>query len=88
MKKRLVLVVLVLLLAGCDENEKKVTVEIIAPVENTQTVEWYLGHEVERITKLEECNSNPGTLKDSANCQNATSAGLQLSAGKLRTVQW
>jgi hypothetical protein len=88
MKKIFVVVALMFFLTGCEPEDKKSVAEAPASVEKIQTVEWYLDHETERTAKLEECHNNPGILKDNANCQNANSAGLQLSAGTLHKVNW
>lgn len=88
MKTIFVTVALIFFLTGCQTDDEKSTIKTPVPVEKIQTVEWYLDHDAERTAKLEECHNNPGVLKDNANCQNANSAALQLSAGKLKKIKW
>lgn len=40
--------------------------------DSVKTVDYYTAHKEERKAKIEECNNNPGGMKDDPNCQNAT----------------
>ena len=68
MKLLLVCSLLILLICGgCKETEK-------AAMEQVNTVEYYTKNVSERLSKLEECNNNPGELAKTSNCINATKA--------------
>ena len=56
------LVTVAVLVGGCDKREE------------TQTVEYYVQNDDARKAKIKECKDNPGELKNTPNCQNASKA--------------
>lgn len=64
MMKKIILVVSLLALAACKEEE-------------TKTVDFYAANKAERLAKLEECRNNPGEKGKSPNCINAKNADFQ-----------
>ena len=63
---RLALACTIVTLMGCGNKE---------PV---QTVDWYMANEAARKAVIQQCNSNPGELRATPNCINATAAAHQL----------
>lgn len=62
MKKAVLSLLIVALLAGCGEN---------TPV---QTVDWYKTHDMARKNMIAKCKTSPGELAASPNCINAQKA--------------
>lgn len=58
-------VTLVLTFVGCGQTSEEI-----------KTVEYYKLHVSERKTKIDECLNNPGELKNTPNCTNATRAQI------------
>ncbi len=75
MKKLMVIVTTVTILAGCSESE---------PV---QTVDWYKEHNAERLAMLEKCRNNPGEKQLTPNCMNAKQADNEASNARRGYVQ-
>lgn len=69
------LALLPLAFTGCDKKEE------------VKTVDWYMAPENKAALedKLAECRNNPGELKDTPNCENATLAQHKLFARKPAT---
>lgn len=57
----LVCAAFVLMLSGCKKEEIK-------------TVSWYEAHHAERESMIKKCNDNPGELRETPNCENASKA--------------
>ena len=72
MKKLSILIVALMALAGCKEDQ---------PVEVVQTVDWYKTHDTERIEMVKKCKNSPGEIAGSPNCINAKSAHDQTIFG-------
>lgn len=64
-----VLAAMVLNFTGCGEQEE------------VKTVDYYKEHEAERKAKIEECKNNPGELRGTPNCINATTAKMHSGKG-------
>jgi hypothetical protein len=75
MKIKLIILISILVLQGCIEENEKTT-------EPTHDVSWYSSHENERTSKLAECKNNPGELSETPNCKNAKEAQQKKSGGR------
>ena len=56
------------------------------PDSSTYTVAYYKAHKDERKVKLEECNNDPGRLRNDPLCVNAHEADFKDSIGDLRSL--
>jgi len=50
------------------------------------SVDWYLAHVADRETAVQRCANDPGTLKDTPDCVNATAAAQRADIGSLRNL--
>lgn len=76
MKNVFLLLVVVLSLSACKDEENEVKVKITTQATD-KTVEYFLAHEEERISTLKTCANNPGDLKDDPVCVNAEAAEIR-----------
>ncbi|HHW4669523.1 MAG TPA: EexN family lipoprotein [Xylella fastidiosa subsp. multiplex] len=67
MRKMSTVLVITAILASCADNNKPV-----------RTVDWYTVYDAEREEMIAKCNNNPGELRESPNCINATSVENRL----------
>ncbi|MDR2876034.1 MAG: EexN family lipoprotein [Methylobacillus sp.] len=74
MKKPAIVLLAALALSGCGDDG------FFTP---TKTVDWYKTHEAERKAALKRCNNNPGDLKDTPTCINATRAENKATDGRV-----
>lgn len=51
----------------------------IADTPEVKKVDWYKQHETERKAVIEECDQNPGELRNNPNCINAKAARESLT---------
>lgn len=57
-------------LTGCFESKEKV-----------QTVDWFKENAAERKAQIDKCNANPGELRNTPNCINASKAASDITWG-------